>query len=114
MATSDVSLVRWPTEDDRLSDLRAQRRPRLLLVEDGASPPVVEDSLEDWIRVPALEIDLQARVAGLERRALNSVSPPELDDDGVLRVDGRWAALPPVEQRLVRALLDRFGTVVSR
>ena len=114
MPRRDVSLVRWPAEPDRLARLRAEGRPRLLLVEGGAAPPVVEDGLEDWIRVPAEEIDLQARVAGLMRRALDAVGPPELDEDGILRVDGQWATLPPVEQRLVRALLDRFGAVVSR
>ena len=39
---------------------------------------------------------------------------PELDLDGVMRLDGRWVSLPPVEARLAGALLDRFGAVVSR
>ena len=29
-------------------------------------------------------------------------------------LDGRWVSLPPVEARLMGALLDRFGAVVSR
>jgi DNA-binding response OmpR family regulator len=32
----------------------------------------------------------------------------------VLRLDGRWVSLPPVEARLTGALLDRYGAVVSR
>jgi DNA-binding response OmpR family regulator len=37
-----------------------------------------------------------------------------LDDDGVIRHNGLWASLPPVEARITRLLLDRLGAVVSR
>jgi DNA-binding response OmpR family regulator len=102
-------------EQARREQARQACRPRLLLVEDGAPPPDLLDQLEDWIRVPAPTADLRARVEGLRRRAcaLNPVEPT-LDEDGVLRVGDRWAALPPVEARLTRAFLDRFGAVVSR
>lgn len=115
MSENDVVLVRWPDEADRVDQLRDQGRPRLLLVQAEAPPPIVEEGLEDWIRVPADELDLRARVDGLERRcrALRA-APPVLDDDGVLRVEDEWVALPPVELRLTAALLDRFGAVVSR
>lgn len=91
--------------------------PRLLLVEHGSPAPAGGDLLEDWIRVPADEDDVQARLAGLEARARAlAVAPPEpaLDGDGVLRVGPAWVSLPPVEARLTGALLDRFGLVVSR
>ncbi len=78
-------------------------------------PPVPVDELEDWIRVPAGEADLQVRVDGLRHRAERKRRPlPDLDDDGVLRLDGLWVSLPPVEARLTAALVDRFGAVVSR
>lgn len=109
-----VSLVRWPTETDRLEELRQAGEPRLLLVEQG-TPPVPSDDREDWIRLPADDIDLRVRVETLRRRLGDDVSePPRIDDDGVLRVDDRWVALPPVEARLASALLERFGAVVSR
>ena len=116
MPEIDVVLVRWPDETERLEELRGQsRRPRLLLVEDEAPPPVLADGMEDWIRVPANELDLRARVDGLERRCrAMRAAPPVLDEDGVLRSDDDWVALPPVEARLTAALLDRFGAVVSR
>jgi DNA-binding response OmpR family regulator len=86
----------------------------LLLVERGA-PPVPTDELEDWIRLPAHDLDLRVRLEGLRRRSGGaSGSAPLLDDDGVLRVGGRWVSLPPVEARLTAALIDRFGAVVSR
>jgi hypothetical protein len=109
-----VSLVRWPTESDRREALRQAGEPRLLLVEQGA-PPVPCDHREDWIRLPADDVDLRVRVEALRRR-LGAESPgtPDIDDDGVLRVGDRWVALPPVEARLASVLVDRFGAVVSR
>lgn len=89
--------------------------PRLLLVDPGEPPPQSADDLEDWVRVPADEVDLHARVENLNRRARNRTEVrPALDDDGVLRVNGTWVSLPPVEARLTGALLGRFGSVVSR
>ena len=42
------------------------------------------------------------------------VPPPELDHDGVLRFNGRWVAVPPVEARLAEALIGRIDAVVGR
>ena len=109
----DVVLVRWPVEAQRRAGVAREGRPRLLLVEDGAEPPAGEDPLEDWIRVPASDIDVQARMATLTARA-RAVAAPQLDGDGVLRVGALWVSLPPVEARITRALLERFGAVVSR
>lgn len=113
----DVVLVRWPDERDRREELRRSGRPRLLLLDDGSPAPTTVDALEDWIRLPADEADVRARVQALELRAIGNghVSDvPTLDEDGVLRVDGHWVALPPVEGRLTEALLERWGAVVSR
>ena len=110
----DVVLLRWPLEHDRRNELHRAGQPLLLLVENGTAPPVAASELEDWIRVPAQEADLQARVEGLRARASRGAAAPELDLDGVLRLDGGWVALPPVEARLTGALLGRFGAVVSR
>ena len=103
-------------EQVRRDELRREGRPRLLLLEDGVPPPTAgPDDVEDWIRVPAGEGDLRARVEGLRRRAEARIDPaPALDDDGVLRLGDRWVSLPPVEARLTAALLDRYGAVVSR
>lgn len=107
--------MRWPAEQGRRAELAGAGRPCLLLVEDGMSPPPVADELEDWIRVPAGDEDLRARIDGLRRRLQARVAPvPDLDEDGVLRVADRWVSLPPVESRLMAALLQRYGAVVSR
>jgi two-component system, OmpR family, response regulator len=111
----DVVLVRWPTEETRRVRLREDGVPRLLLVDQGVPPPQAVDDLEDWVRVPADEVDLHARVENLDRRARTRTEvEPVLDGDGVLRVNGTWVSLPPVEARLTGALLARYGSVVSR
>lgn len=111
----DVVLLRWPAESHRRDEMIELGTARLLLVEDGATPPHPMDCLEDWIRVPAPEIDLRSRLAALEARATrHSPSVPTLDGDGVLRFDNGWVSLPPVEARLTRALVERFGAVVGR
>ena len=105
--------MRWPVETARRDRLAAEGQPRLLLVEDEVQPPVGHDALEDWVRVPASEVDVQARMATLAARA-RADAAPLLDLDGVLRFGPLWVSLPPVEARLTRAMLERFGAVVSR
>jgi hypothetical protein len=111
----DVVLVRWPAEASRRAELAARQTPRLLLVEGDAVPPDADDCLEDWIRVPAAELEVHLRLGALSTRAGHHATvAPSLDPDGVLRFDGTWVALPPVEARLTDAMLRRFGAVVSR
>ncbi len=112
----DVHLIRWPAQEERRLELDAASEPRLLLVDDESIAPHVGDVLEDWIRLPADQNDVRARVAVLRERARRREQrdAPVLGSDGVLRCSGRSAALPPIEQRLVEVLLDRFGVVVGR
>jgi DNA-binding winged helix-turn-helix (wHTH) protein len=111
----DVVLVRWPMEEERRTRLQQEGRARLLLVEASAAPPVISDCLEDWVRVPADDADINARVEALDARMREQERRvPELDIDGVLRFDGGWVGLPPVEARLMESLIARYGAVVSR
>lgn len=111
----DVTLIRWPDEAVARNRLAVAQEPRLLLVEEGHDPPAVLDCLEDWIRVPAAEEDVRARVDAIAVRIqAHGRTPPEIDADGVLRHNGRWVALPPLEARLASTLLQRFGAVVGR
>lgn len=112
MRPNDVALINWPAETGRLETVRADGLPRLLLVEAGAPPPGNVDPLEDWVRVPAPDEDVRARLATLAARADHVV--PNVDGDGLLHYDGRWVGLSPVEQALALALTERFGAVVSR
>lgn len=114
----DITLVRWPEQEATRVALRAERRPRVLLLNPTTPAPDPEDDLEDWVRIPVAEADLRARVRWLAHRVGAAPSRadagPHLDDDGLFRVGEGWVALPPVEHRLARALLDRRDAVVSR
>lgn len=111
-----VELVQWPSEEQRLTQLRHDEVPRLVLVPEGLSPPLSPDVLEDWIRLPASEDDVRSRVGVLTDRAagVEDARVPELDENGLLRAGDRWVSLPPVEHRLMVVLLDRYRAVASR
>jgi len=110
----DVVLVRWPEEDVRLRELRETGSPRLLLLNGESEPPESADCLEDWIRLPADDRDVRARVTRLASRSETQQPAPQVDGDGLLRYRGRWVALSPVESALAITLVDRFGAVVGR
>ena len=110
----DVVLVRWPEEDLRLRELRETGSPRLLLLNGESEPPESADCLEDWIRLPADDRDMRARVARLASQSETRQPAPQVDGDGLLRYRGRWVALSPVESALAITLVDRFGAVVGR
>ena len=108
-------LVRWPSESEQRLRLAERHIPRLLLVDDGIPPPDAVDCLEDWIRLPANEADVRARIEGLKTRSRAHLRTiPEIDAHGVLRFGTGWVSLPPVEARLADALVGRFGAVVGR
>ena len=108
-------LVRWPGEAEQRTRLAERHTPRLLLVDDGIPPPDCTDCLEDWIRLPAPEADVRARIETLKARSRAHLQTvPEIDAHGVLRFGSGWVSLPPVEARLADALVVRFGAVVGR
>src|SRR6188472_1930581 len=90
-----IALVRWPAEAVRRNELAAAGRPRLLLLEPGAAPPLAWDHLEDWTRLPADPADVEARIATLMLR--NPSAEP-----------------PSVEARITSVLLNRMDAVVPR
>jgi DNA-binding response OmpR family regulator len=115
MDVMDITTLRWPAESDRRDALAADHVPRILVVEEGSSPPITLDCLEDWIRADAADDDVRARRAAVERRAAaHRACLPVIDEDGVLRFGDGWVSLPPVEGRLAAALVGAFGAVVSR
>ncbi len=111
----EVELVRWPAEEPRLAELRRSGTARLVLVEERSAPPMSVDALEDWVRLPVGDDDLRHRMLVLSQRVNSTASEvPELDENGLLRFNGAWVSLPPVEHRLTVALIGRFRAVVSR
>lgn len=96
--------------------LRESGKPRLLLVDDDAPAPVTPDPLEDWIRLPADDRDVRARLDSLTLRFQHTDASDglTLDEDGLLRNGSNWVALPPIEARLIAGLMAKPGAVVSR
>jgi DNA-binding response OmpR family regulator len=112
----EVVALSWPAEEGRRQMLAEAGIPRLLVIGGAQLPPVVDGLLEDWIRVPASDIDRSVRLEVLRRRAAGSFDRdrPTIDADGLVRVGRAWVAVPPVEANLTQVLIDRFGAVVSR
>ncbi len=109
-----VAHIRWPHEKARRERLRRQRWPRLLLLDEGTPPPNEVDELEDWIRLPADDVDVSARSEQLIVRCRRHLGITPALDGGVLRVGTEWVSLSPLEARLTAILLDRMGAVISR
>ncbi len=115
----DVALIRWPGDEERRASLLAARQPHLLLVEAGP-PPLDLTLIEEWIRVPASAVDIEARLESLRRRssqaevAQRAHPAPQLEPEGILRFGDEWVSLSPLESRLVSALISRPDAVVTR
>jgi hypothetical protein len=107
-----VVIVAWPEHAVRASDLARARTPHLFVVASAAEPPETTDDLSAWIRLPAAERDIQAKIVELRSRA--SIARPILGEHGLLWRGTRWVALSPIEARLTAAFIARPGRVLSR
>jgi two-component system OmpR family response regulator len=110
---ADVFVLRWPEEVDAVERLRHLGIPRLLLVEHGITPPSVTDCIEDWIRLPADDVDMRARLAALHERAARHPTTPIVEEHGCLSHRGATVFLPPVDEQVTRALIEHLGHPVS-
>jgi hypothetical protein len=105
----DVVGLRWPEQADQRDRLDRADIPRLWFVEPGVEPPICETWLEDWVRLPADDSDVRARLVGLARRAASHPLVPALDSHGQITFRGAVASMSPVEQVLAEQLVARFG-----
>jgi DNA-binding response OmpR family regulator len=108
-----VALIAWPRDAEHAEDLRAAGLPRLLLLSEAAEPPLSDDELQDWVRVPSDPLEVDARMQALQLRAAR-LRRPALDESGRFSVGGSWVALSKIEIRLMRALVDQFSAMVTR
>ncbi len=111
--TRDVAVVRWPDEAEEARALARQGLPRLLLVRPGTPPPISESCLEDWLTLPATDVEIRTRLVNLARRAAHHLHPPTVDDLGQVTYRGRSVFITPTDQRLVQVLVDKFGAIVT-
>ena len=64
----EIALLTWPADSARAAHLAARQVPRLLLLDADAEPPERWDPLTDWVRLPARECDIEARLITLRLR----------------------------------------------
>jgi len=108
----EIELLRWPGDMARRAAAAERGTPRLLLVSDGVLPPRL-DAGEDWIRVPADERDLLARMQRLADEFDRRRRPPYLEADVVLRYGGRTVVVSGGEGEVLRPLIAHFGELVT-
>jgi len=108
----DVVVLRWPEQALDVERLDALGIPRLLLVEPEAAPPQVSSCLQDWIRLPADDADVRARIEVLSHRPTWHPSRPCVDDVGLLSYRHQSLFLSPLDERLARLLIEHFGEAV--
>jgi len=112
MSQRDVAVLHWPAQSDEAEALAAEGRPRLLLVAPDADPPLAHDALCEWVRLPADERDVAARILLLTRRVDPPPERPRVDANGRLLFRNAWVALSPTEARLASVLAENFEQVV--
>lgn len=105
-------MISWPTQRMRRDWCRDRNIPRLLVVEPGQAPPLVIDTLEDWVRAPQPKADLDVRMTTLTRRHRRYLLP-YLEDD-TLVYQGRRVRPSPSQLALLRQFVDAFEEPVAR
>lgn len=113
-SAADVPLLHHPGDDARRRHLAALGLPRVLVVAEGADPPVSDDPIEDWARAPLDDEEVGERrrvVLDRFRRATGGVL---VDRDGLLRVGSRWAPLSDLQRATLFPLLNQPGRPVAR
>jgi hypothetical protein len=106
----DIAVLKWPEQREERSSLQRAGRARLLLLDEATPPPASgNDCLEDWIRLPATDEDVQARLSGLRERQKHHPAVPTIGSYGEFSYRGADQILSPIEQAIAEVLVDRFG-----
>jgi len=111
--TTDVAVLRWPDDQEESARLERLGLPRLLVVEPEMAPPESASCLQAWIRFPATDEDVRARLAALGHHAARHPAAPVIDPWGQLSFRDMNAFLSPREHAIAQALVNLFGTAVS-
>ncbi len=109
----NIVVMSWPEQAHERDRLERQGSARLWLVDREAEPPIGESCLEDWLRLPADDADVRARLIALARRAEHHPRRPTLDDHGQLERNGACVILSPLEHQIAAPLIEHFGDAVS-
>jgi len=106
---TDVRILRWPDQADEADRLARLEAPRLLIVESGVPPPTETSCVVDWLRLPADDEDLRARLVALAERAARHPSRPVVDGYGQLSYRGTTVFLSSVDEQITKILVENFG-----
>jgi hypothetical protein len=114
-----VATIEWPVQAAWRDDRAARGEPSILLIAVGSPVPETDPFLEDWALITASAAELEARQAALwlrvqERREMHDRQTTPVLVDNVLRLGDRSLVLAPIEVRLLRALLNSQGTILTR
>jgi two-component system, OmpR family, response regulator len=109
----DIKFLRWPHEEAERPQFLKNRIPVLWIVESNFEPPRCIDPLEDWVRPPLHQRDVDARVASLTQRA-RSEQVPVITADNVLHTREFRLPLADSEAVIMTALVENFQRVVPR
>ena len=94
------------------SRLERLGRARLLVVAEGAPPPETTSCLEDWVRLPASDDDVAARVAALAHHAQRHPELPIVNPWGQVTYHGVTVILSPREAVVATVLVEHFAEAV--
>ena len=108
----DVCVLCWPDQADEVDRLASLGTPRLLLVEPGVPPPAETSCVADWLRLPAEDQDMRARLAALSERAARHPSGPVVNEYGQLSHRGTTAFLSCIDERITKLLIANLGHAV--
>ena len=109
---ANIAILRWPEDHDEAARLDRLGLPRLLVIEADGPAPESTQCLEDWIRLPATEEDVRARLAALSHHARRHPSAPVVDSWGQLSYRDAHVLLSPRECALATTLVEHFGEAV--
>lgn len=108
-----VKFIRWPADASIRDRYKREGIPCLLVVDPGASPPNCLDLSEDWIRAPAPQQDVEARVRAIHQR-IGRHKVPVIDPTGVLHFDNKSITISYTQAELMKLLVSHFGEVLYR
>ena len=114
--STHVEILRWPADAGRRGALLEEGRPCLWLVAHGELLPSIGPN-EDWVRLPADERDLHARLQHLRRPPRPTKLAPgaiRADEDGIVHWGEARAMLPAIEATILNHLGETPGRVVPR
>jgi DNA-binding response OmpR family regulator len=85
----------------------------LVLNGDTPPPPQSVSCVEDWVRLPIDDSDVQARLATLRLRAQRHPARPVVEPWGQLSYEGRSEILSPIDHAITEKLVAHFDAAVN-